>query len=116
MKEIPGSKISHDGYYYESIWIDPKDAETRGIKYGDIVRVFNDRGEVQCAAHVTERMMPGVVRVAEGSWHDPINPGKPYSIDKGGAVNLLTSDKPITKDSDGMVPNAFLVQVAQKEG
>jgi molybdopterin guanine dinucleotide-containing S/N-oxide reductase-like protein len=116
LKEIPAHKIYKNGYYYEAIWINPKDAEAREIKYGDVVKVFNERAEVLCAAHVTERMMPGVVRAPDGAWYDPIEPGKPYSVDKGGAVNLLAPDKPISKNAEGMVVNAFLVEVEKWEG
>ena len=38
----------------------PSDAEARGIKDGDIVRVYNERGGVLCGALVWERIMPGV--------------------------------------------------------
>ena len=30
---------------YEPVWIHPSDAEKRGIKNGDIVKVFNERGQ-----------------------------------------------------------------------
>ena len=35
-----------DGYLYEPIWIHPTDAAKRGIKNGDVVKVFNERGAV----------------------------------------------------------------------
>ena len=37
------------------------DAQVRGIKSGDVVRVFNDRGEYRCKAEVSPRARPGVV-------------------------------------------------------
>jgi len=37
------------------------DAAARGIASGDVVRVFNDRGEYRCAAKVSPRARPGVV-------------------------------------------------------
>jgi anaerobic selenocysteine-containing dehydrogenase len=39
-----------DGYKYEPLWIHTSEAEKRGIKHGDIVKVFNERGIVLCAA------------------------------------------------------------------
>jgi anaerobic selenocysteine-containing dehydrogenase len=41
--------------------IDAGDAAARGIASGDLVRVFNDRGEHRCVARVSERARPGVV-------------------------------------------------------
>ncbi len=47
--------------------IHPLDAAARGIKDGDRVRVFNDRGEFNLKARVTEKARPGVV-VALSVW------------------------------------------------
>ncbi|HSQ73622.1 MAG TPA: molybdopterin-dependent oxidoreductase, partial [Rubrivivax sp.] len=41
--------------------IHPRDAAARGIAAGDVVRVFNDRGEYLCKAEVCERARLGVV-------------------------------------------------------
>lgn len=49
------------------VWINPLDAEKRGIKNGDMVRVFNQRGEVRLPAKVTPRIMPGVSAMGEGA-------------------------------------------------
>jgi len=37
------------------------DAQSRGIASGDVVKVFNDRGEYHCKAKVSDRARPGVV-------------------------------------------------------
>ncbi len=47
--------------------IHPVDATARGIKDGDRVRVFNDRGEFKVKAHLTDKARPGVV-VALSIW------------------------------------------------
>ena len=41
--------------------IHPADAQARGITNGERVRVFNDRGEIELLANVTDRARPGVV-------------------------------------------------------
>lgn len=43
-----------------TIEINPVDAEARGIKEGDYVRAYNDRGYVVMRAHVDSSMRPGV--------------------------------------------------------
>ena len=109
--EIPtGKVIGPDGYHYEPMWLHPADAEPRGIKSGDIVCGFNERGKVLFGARVTERVMPGVVYVDHGSRYDPIDLGE-FKFDRGGAINTLTPHKLTSKKSQGMVTNGFLVDV-----
>ena len=81
------------------LWINPIDAESRGIQNGDTLRVFNDRGEVQIMARVTSRIMPGVVSVPQGAWYDPetrdgATIGDPSVLDLGGCISVLTSSRP----------------------
>ena len=51
----------------QTLQINPVDAEARGIKHGDTVRLFNDRGDVTMKAFVTEGIMPGVT-AAQAGW------------------------------------------------
>jgi anaerobic dimethyl sulfoxide reductase subunit A len=69
-------------------WINPRDAEPRGIRDGDEIHVFNDRGRVAITAWVTERITPGVVCIFEGAWYRPDDQG----IDRGACANTLTKD------------------------
>ena len=88
-----------------SVWLNAVDAEARGIKDGDLVDVYNDRGRIRLPAQVTERIMPGVVNVSQGAWYDPDEEG----IDRGGCANVLTKDE---LSPGGAVPmNTTLVQV-----
>ena len=70
------------------MWINPVDAEPRGIRDGDDVYVFNDRGKLAIQAWVTRRIVPGVVCIYEGAWYNPDDEG----IDRGGCANTLTDD------------------------
>ncbi|MGB9023868.1 MAG: molybdopterin-dependent oxidoreductase [Candidatus Bathyarchaeia archaeon] len=78
-----------NGYRYAPIWMSAKDAEARGIRHGDIVRVFNDRGQILCWADVSERILPGVARVNYGRWNDYVEPAVPGSLDKSGNIENL---------------------------
>ena len=51
----------------------PDDAEARGIADGDPVRVYNQFGEVEMKAEVTNLVLPGVVDVFHGWQHADIN-------------------------------------------
>jgi DmsA/YnfE family anaerobic dimethyl sulfoxide reductase A subunit len=74
----------------DAVWINPMDAERRGIKNGDWVKVRTRRGETKTRAKVTPRMMPGVASMEEGCWFKPNAQGE----DQGGCVNMLTSQRP----------------------
>ncbi|MBN1189503.1 MAG: molybdopterin-dependent oxidoreductase [Dehalococcoidales bacterium] len=108
-RETPtGKVVGPDGYKYEPIWINPKDAEARGINSGEVVQIFNERGIVLVGAYVTERVMPGVVYIDHGARYDPIVPGE---IDRGGAINTITPHNITSKNATGMVVSGFLAEV-----
>jgi trimethylamine-N-oxide reductase (cytochrome c) len=92
---------------YEPAWINPNDAAERGIKDGDIVKVFNERGVVLCGARVWERMSPSVVYVDHGARHDPII----VNVDRGGAINTIAPDGITSKNAVGQATTAYLVDV-----
>ncbi len=60
------------------------DARPRGIRSGDRVRVFNERGEISLKAHVDGKVQPGVVS-AQLNWAK-MTPGFQ-------SINSLTSEK-----------------------
>jgi len=114
LREIPTCKIrGADGYLYEPLWIHPVDAEKRGIKHGEIVKVYNERGTVLCAAYVTERILPGSVLVHHGARADLISIDP--LIDRGGAINLIVPSKPTSKNTVGMVCSGILVEVEKAD-
>jgi len=53
------------------VWMNPADAQTRGIANDDTVYVFNARGRIRITARVTPRIAPGVISVPEGAWYTP---------------------------------------------
>ncbi len=108
-REAPTCKVEGpDGYMYEPLWMHPSDAEKRGIKNGDIVKVYNQRGAVLGGAIVWERIMPGVVYQDHGARVDPIIPGK---LDRGGAINTIAPDGITSKNCVGQATSGYLVEV-----
>ena len=77
---------------HHELWINPVDAQERGIADGDEVRVFNDRGELRIVAKVTPRIIPGTVAMPQGMWHDADMNGD--RIDHGGCINTVTIYRP----------------------
>ena len=95
----------------------PGDAEARGIKHGDVIKLYNDRATVLCVAHVTERVQPGRGPLLRGrGQYDPLEPGKAGSTDRGGCVNLLTPGRMLSKNVPGMAPNSCLDRDPQVGG
>ncbi|MFC1911002.1 molybdopterin dinucleotide binding domain-containing protein, partial [Chloroflexota bacterium] len=97
-----------DGYMYEPCWIHPTTAAGRGIRNGDIVNAYNERGGVLGGAYVTERIMPGVVYMDHGARCDWIVPGE---LDRGGAINLISPGGTTSKNAGGQATSGYLVEV-----
>ncbi|MCB2100311.1 MAG: trimethylamine-N-oxide reductase TorA [Rhodobacterales bacterium] len=100
----------------EPCLINTQDAAKRGIKDGDVVRVFNDRGQILAGAVVTDGIMPGAVRVREGGWYDPADPGKPGALDAFGDANCLTVDMGTSKLAQGNCGHTAVADVEKFTG
>ncbi|WP_139684535.1 trimethylamine-N-oxide reductase TorA [Vibrio tasmaniensis] len=75
----------------EPVYINPIDAKEKGIKDGDLVRVFNDRGQLMAGAVLSDSFPRGVIRIEEGAWYGPLNE-KDGAICTYGDPNTLTLD------------------------
>jgi len=64
------SQFSGREIYQEEpfIWINPKDAENRGVNDGEKVKVYNERGNLIFKAIPTEKAPPGIVHTYFGWW------------------------------------------------
>lgn len=97
----------------EPIMIHKDDAAKRGIKTGDVVRVFNQRGQVLAGADVTDRIKQGSVCIHEGAWPD-FDPET--GICRNGGPNVLTLDIPASRLSNGCAANSALIKVEKWVG
>ncbi|WP_238916350.1 DMSO/selenate family reductase complex A subunit [Clostridium sp. YIM B02555] len=91
-----------------SVWINTLDAEERGFKDGELVKVFNDRGTIIIPVKVTPKIMPGVVSIPQGAWYSPDKEG----IDRRGCINTLTKYKP-TPLAFGNPSHTALVEITK---
>jgi anaerobic selenocysteine-containing dehydrogenase len=84
----------------------PTDAEERGIRDGDTVRIWNDRGEVALTAVINTSLPMGVV-AGQLDWAK-LSPD-------GGNVNALTSER-LTDIGAGATFYSTLVEVGKMQG
>ncbi|MDR1185776.1 MAG: molybdopterin-dependent oxidoreductase [Coriobacteriales bacterium] len=75
------------------VFISKKDAQDKGIVSGDVIRIWNDNGQVLRPASVTRCIMPGTLELPHGAavMIDPET-----GIDLAGADNMLTSPNKAT--------------------
>ena len=99
----------------EPVLINSKAAEKLGIKNGDLVRVYNARGEVIAGAKLDPDIREDVVQIYEGAWYDPEQFGK-RSICKNGSPNVLTPDIATSKLSGGNSSHTALVDIEKYKG
>ena len=100
----------------EPMRINRADAAARGIRDGDVVRVFNDRGAILAGAVVTDQIRSGVIQISTGAWYDPVEPGAIGSLDKHGNPNVLTLDKGTSSLAQGPSAQTALVEVEKFVG
>jgi anaerobic selenocysteine-containing dehydrogenase len=84
--------------------IHPDDAGARGIADGEMVRVWNDLGEVHCQARWTTAVRPGVVCLPKGLWQ--------HHTANGATANALVPDS-LSDLGGGACYNDARVQVAR---
>ncbi len=100
----------------EPIRMHPRDAATRGLVDGDVVRVFNDRGACLAGLVIDDRLRPDVVQLSTGAWFDPVDPADPDSMCAHGNPNVLTDDVGTSSLAHGCTGAHVLVQVEKYTG
>ena len=113
---IPDHRVKVKDWYYWIVRMNSQDAAARGVKQHDLVKVYNDRGAVICAAVLTQRLSRGVAHSFESSaLYEPMGePGR--SVDRGGVVNLLTPHRPQTTSTHSLAGSQALVEIELWDG
>lgn len=92
----------------ERVTINPTEAASRGLKAGERVKIFNERGVCSAGLALSDGVMPGVAIMATGAWWDP----DPDGIDRAGNANVLTLDIGTSRLTQGPNGASCLVQIA----
>jgi anaerobic selenocysteine-containing dehydrogenase len=72
LRNLP--RMQKGGRTTNPLWMHPSDAEGRGVRAGDAVRVFNANGVIEAVVDYDDALMPGVVAMSHG-WGQAKNPG-----------------------------------------
>jgi biotin/methionine sulfoxide reductase len=106
----------------EPVRIHPSDAAARGIRDGDVVRVFNHRGACLAGAVITEAVRPGVLQLATGAWYDPLDPAADnlqlpdLGLCVHGNPNVLTRDVGTSRLAQACTGQLTIVQIERYDG
>lgn len=111
LNDIIDQRVEVDGRYYWTLRMNDEDSKARGIEKFDLVKVYNNRGAVVCAAFPTGRLARGVIHGYEScAIYDPMGePGN--SVDRGGCLNQLTPKRTQIKQAHSMATSSALVEV-----
>lgn len=113
--EIPENRKVINGNPYQVIRMNPQLAAKKGIREGDLVRMFNDRGSVLGVARLTNRLTPETIHCYSSSGiYNPVVYGE-ITTDKGGCTNLLTPSRLMGEKVPGMAPNSCLIDIEKAE-
>ena len=98
----------------EPVRMNPADAAARGLRDGDLVRIFNDRGACLAGLAVDDALRQGVAQLSTGAWYDP-DPADP-AFCRHGNPNVLTADRPSSTLSQGCTGQLTLVEIEPYHG
>lgn len=87
-----GSVKTLDDVSPQTALINVNDAKMLDVQSGERLLIENKRGSLVITARVTPRIMPGVIGIPQGAWHEADMQGN--RVDFGGCINTLTSARP----------------------
>lgn len=86
--------------------MNPRDAAARDLQHGDLVEIWNDRGEVVLPLEVTDAVPPSVVASEKGAWLSTSPTGQ--------TISALVSSDDKADLAEGACFNDASVQVAKR--
>jgi len=94
----------------------PEAAAARGVKQGDIVRIFNEIGACLASVALSADMRADVVQLPTGAWYDPAVDDQGRPICAHGNPNVLTRDLGTSSLAQGCCGQLATVQLERYDG
>ena len=92
------------------------DAVSRlGIKAGEVIKLWNDRGACLCAVGLNPEMRPDCISLPTGAWLD-LQEVDGETIDVHGNPNVLTRDQGCSELSQGNMAHTCVIRAARWTG
>ena len=125
------SQLDHSAYSKreklhgrEPVYMHADDAKARGLKDGELVRLFNDRGACLGSIVIDPHLRQGVIRQSTGAWFNPMAQTTGASaaddhsrpLELHGNPNVLTRDQGTSSLSQGCAAYSCLVKVERFAG
>jgi biotin/methionine sulfoxide reductase len=96
--------------------MNPADATPRGIREGDIIRLYNNRGACLAAAALTTQIRPGIVQLPTGAWYDPEDSNTENPMCVHGNPNVVTRDIGTSSLAQGCTGQLTIIEVERWYG
>ncbi|MGR8949229.1 MAG: molybdopterin-dependent oxidoreductase, partial [Gammaproteobacteria bacterium] len=100
----------------EAARLNPQDAAAKGIKDGDTIRLFNNRGSCLAGAQLADEVMRNVIQLPTGAWYDPVETQEYGDLELSGNPNVLTLDIGTSSLAQGPSAHSCLVDVERYDG
>ena len=117
------SQLDHGAYSQaskvqgrEPLRMHAADAAARGVRDGEIVRVYNDRGSCLAGLVVSDAVRTGVVQLSTGAWFDPDDARAEQAMCVHGNPNVITKDVGTSALSQGCSGQHALVEIERWDG
>ncbi len=99
----------------EPAYLHPDAARERGLREGDVVRLWNAHGACLAGLRIDEGLRPDCIALATGAWYDPQEVDG-QTLEVHGNPNVLTADIGCSGLSQGCAAHTALVRVEQWTG
>jgi biotin/methionine sulfoxide reductase len=107
-QDMGGYSVSRKIHGRDPLRMHPRDAESAGVREGDVVRVSSPRGSCLAGLVLSDALRPGVVQLSTGAWYDPSSADVTCVH---GNPNALTEDAGTSSLSQGCTGQLVRVRV-----